>query len=70
MILLSMKEANIWVSRNLERKGRYGSGWSDRKEAWWDQKETQSLTGKSEAGISALTSKGNTPKGSSRLIFL
>lgn len=33
-------------------------------------KRKQSLIGKREAGLSALTSKGNPPKGSSRLIFL
>lgn len=32
-ILQSMKEANICVSRKRDRNGRYGSGWSDRKEA-------------------------------------
>lgn len=34
MILLSMKVANICVSMKRDRKGRKGSGWSDRKEAW------------------------------------
>lgn len=32
-ILLSMKDANIWVSRNLERKGKCWAGWSDKNVA-------------------------------------